>query len=206
MTLPRIALVLPAVFAFACAPRGAGPSPAPDVSAVEDSVWAAVLDSLYVHRTTRLLVVSDSTAGRFRRERLVADYISTFSAIPGAEPHTVESFWTRNLEPRPITALPRTWVPLALVSKATIDSLPTGDDPVRSGETMRFWRAFHERYPNSSGLITLTRPGFNAARTQAILNVDRGCGGLCGGGTIILLARDPAGRWRVVHTRGTWVS
>ena len=209
MTLPRIALVLPAVFAFACAPRAPdppGPAPAPGALAVEDSVWAAVLDSLYVHRTTRLLVVDGITSDRFRRDRLVADAVRAFSAIPGVEPYTVESFWARNLEVRSITSLPRTRVPLVLVSEAAIDSLPDGIDSVRSGEPMLFWRAFHERYPGSSGLITLTRPGFNAARTQAILNVDRGCGGLCGDGTIILLARDAAGRWRVVHTRGTWVS
>lgn len=206
MTLPRITLVLPAVLALACAPEGRVPSPVAGAATVEDSVWAAVLDSLYVRGRTRLLVVRDSTEQRYLRDRLPASTVEKFSRIPGVEPQALESFWARNSAPRRITGLPRTRVPLVLVSKAAIDSLPSGIEPGRSGGPRQFWRAFHERYPNSSGLITLTRPGFNAARTEAILNVDRGCGGLCGDGTIILLARDAAGRWRVVHTRGTWVS
>lgn len=207
-TLARGAAVLAAAVTAGCGVRTDAPAPAAAAPTVEDSVWAVVLDSLYVFSPTRRLVVQDSTSDRHRRDRpdgLLPGYVDTFGRIPGIERETVEDFWARNLQPRLVTLLSRTRVPVVVATRATIDSLPTGHDPDNGGE-MRFWRAFHERFPSSSGLITLSRVGFNAARTQAVLNVDRGCGGLCGDGTIVLLARDASGRWRVVHTRGTWIS
>ncbi|HET7459690.1 MAG TPA: hypothetical protein VFJ82_00525 [Longimicrobium sp.] len=161
--------------------------------AAEDTVWAVVLDSLYVVERTRQLVVYDRT-----------DSLASIGTIPGIESATVHDFWSRSRETRGVGPLPRTRVPVVFVDRATIASLPTGIDP--NSSEMPFWRAFYERYPGSSGLISLSRVGFNAARTQAVLNVDRGCGGLCGNGVIVLLTRDAAGRWRVAATRGTWVS
>jgi hypothetical protein len=71
---------------------------------------------------------------------------------------------------------------------------------------MLFWRAFYQRFPRSQGLVTFSRVGFNAARTQAVVLVTRGCGGLCGMGNVVLLDRDPAGRWRVVRSDMLWIS
>jgi hypothetical protein len=205
--LLRGAVMLAAAFTAGCGARTDAPAPPAAAPTVEDSVWAVVLDSLYVQPSTRRLVVRDSTTRIHRRDdRLVPDYVRNFDPVPGIERETVDDFRTRNLRPRAVTALPRTRVPVERVSEATIERFPTGLVRRRTGERMRFWRAFHKRYPDSSGLITLSRVGFNAARTQAVLSVDRNCGGRCADGTIILLARDASGRWRVVHTQGTWMA
>lgn len=198
---PALAAV---VAAAACTePPRAASAPASGPS-VEDTVWAAALDSLYVDARTRQLVVFDRTGGTTSNERM-AESFGFAAGSMGAEPGTVDDFRARNREPRAVGPLPRTRVPVVLVDSATIATLPDSVD-LHPNEPMQFWRAFHARYPDSSGLITLSRVGFNAARTQALLNVDRGCGGLCGDGTVILLTRSAEGRWRVTATRGTWVS
>lgn len=197
--------------AAACAPesRGSAP-PAPPVSSaytVEDTVWAVVLDSLYAGPATRQVVVRDITS-RIPPEEAESEFVGMFDRIPGIRRETLDDYRLRNAEPRAVGALPLVRVPVVRVDSATLADLPDGiDTTFQAGEEpMRFWRAFHVRFPGSSGLITLGRVGFDAARTQAMVNVDRGCGDLCGDGRIILLSRDAAGRWRVVHEEGTWVS
>jgi hypothetical protein len=205
-SMPRIVLAFGVVaLALGCATTPARPGHPSSGPSAEDTVWAEVLDSLYVNARTRQLVVHDSTPDQIRSENMAAYAGAAMRGMPGVGPGTVDDFWERNREPRPVGPLPPTRVPVTLVTRADIASLPDGVD-LHPNEPMRFWRAFHQRYPDSSGLISLSRVGFNAARTQAVLNVDRGCGGLCGDGTILLLARDAAGRWRVAATRGTWVS
>lgn len=42
-----------------------------------------------------------------------------------------------------------------------------------------YWETFHKRYPNSSGLISLSREGFNREMNQALVFFMSMCGGLC---------------------------
>jgi hypothetical protein len=51
----------------------------------------------------------------------------------------------------------------------------------------------------------LSRPGFDPERRRAILTTGSGCGGLCGHGQTVLLARIPGG-WRVTARDTTWWS
>jgi hypothetical protein len=68
------------------------------------------------------------------------------------------------------------------------------------------WRGFYESYPNSVGYIVLSRVGFNPERDQAFLYIGRGCGGLCGEGYYVLLAKNGGGAWSVKHKDILWVS
>ena len=184
--------------ALSCAAPLRAQGPAPAAPTAEDSVWAAVLDS-YAVPDTRYVVVRD------RAPEGNAPAV-TESRPRGTEPGTAEDFWKRIQQGRAIGPLPRTRVRVVLASAATLDSLPTGFDPADGEEPMRFWRAFYRRFPGSVGLVTFSRVGFNAARTQAVVSVTRMCGGLCGTGEVVLLDRDPAGRWRVVRSDMLWIS
>jgi hypothetical protein len=166
----------------------------------EDSVLAAVLEADSVPAGRRLVV---------RARTFDASHTGPVqspaagSRPPGIEPETVEDFWERNEHPREIGPLPGIRVPVAFASEATLDSLPSG---AAAGDADVFWRAFYQRFPGARGLVSFSRVGFNAARTQAVVSVSRGCGGLCGTGTLVLLARNPDGRWRVVGSVLMWVS
>jgi hypothetical protein len=47
--------------------------------------------------------------------------------------------------------------------------------------------------------IRISRPGLNGDSTIAAVRLDVWCGGLCGSGETLLLARKPGKRWRVWH-------
>jgi hypothetical protein len=68
------------------------------------------------------------------------------------------------------------------------------------------WKTFYQKYPNSNGFLTLSRVGFNADRTQALVYKGWHCGGLCGSGSYFLL-RKKKGGWVVGPSIGpAWVS
>ena len=73
------------------------------------------------------------------------------------------------------------------------------------GEFDRAWGKFYAKYPNSSGIINFSNPGFNRIYTQAVVSTGRGCGGLCGAGYFVLLAKEH-GAWTVKTKVETWVS
>jgi hypothetical protein len=64
---------------------------------------------------------------------------------------------------------------------------------------------FEARFPNNLGFFVVSPVGLNLNNTEALLYVERFCGGLCGGGEYVLM-RKVDGVWRVVDRHGTWVS
>jgi len=194
----RLLMLMAAVAAVACAaPLRAQEKPTPQPT-VEDSVWAAVLASDFAPAGG--LVVRARTSGA--REGPSGGSPSE-GRPQGIESGTVEDFRERNEHPREVGPLPGIRVPVTFASEATLDSLA---DRKKLVDVDAFWRAFYRRFPGTSGLVTFSRVGFNPARTQAVVSVSHGCGGLCGSGSVVLLARDPDGGWRVVRSASTWVS
>jgi hypothetical protein len=68
------------------------------------------------------------------------------------------------------------------------------------------WEAFHKKYPKASGIMTVSRVGFNADKTQALVYTGWSCGGLCGGGGYTLLTKKSGGWVKAGHVGPTWVS
>ena len=64
---------------------------------------------------------------------------------------------------------------------------------------------FYKKYPNFDGVISLSQVGFNERHDQALVYVAYTCGGLCGSGSYVLLARTN-GRWLILRDEGLWVS
>lgn len=68
------------------------------------------------------------------------------------------------------------------------------------------WKSFREKYPKAGGIVTFSRVGFNADRTQALVYRGYQCGGLCGGGNYYLLSRKN-GVWVIDgHVGPSWIS
>jgi hypothetical protein len=67
------------------------------------------------------------------------------------------------------------------------------------------WADFHKRYPQSGGFLTFSRPGYNAAKNEALVYVAYACGGRCGVGHLYLLVRHD-GMWQVENRLITWIS
>lgn len=194
----RLLTLVMAAGALGCAAPLRAQEPAPRQPTAEDSVWAAVLAADSAPAGRRLVVrartssVGGGPTGGSAAERRPR----------GIESATVDDFEERNRHDREIGPLPGMRVPIVVASEATLNSLPSAMD----GDVDGYWRAFYRRFPGAAGLVTLSRVGFNAARTQAVVGVSRGCGGLCGTGTVVLLERDPDGHWRVVRNALLWIS
>lgn len=68
-----------------------------------------------------------------------------------------------------------------------------------------FWVAFYKKYPNSPGLIKLSKVGFDPEMKHAFIYVAITCGGTCGGGSYRLLTKED-GTWKVTRKIPIWVS
>ncbi len=67
------------------------------------------------------------------------------------------------------------------------------------------WPEFYRRFPKSRGFIELSRPAFTDDRQKALLYVSYSCGGLCGTGWLVYLARSGAS-WRISRKEMLWIS
>jgi hypothetical protein len=92
-------------------------------------------------------------------------------------------------------------------------ALPSKQVPISDEKLDQFfrgngtsWQGFHKSYPNSVGYIFISRVGFNPNQDQAFLYIGVSCGGLCGEGYYVLLAKDGGATWCVKHKDMLWIS
>jgi hypothetical protein len=154
-----------------------------------------------VDASDRVLIINDSPS---LWDGSIADESNNFfeelkRSAPQLQPETVNDLQVKSngasrLEPKLSLK-----IKYLLVRDEEIDAL--FKDNVMGG-----WEAFHRKYPKSNGILTLSRVGFNADKTQALVYKGWSCGGLCGGGGYTLLAKKK-GVWVVGPDIGpTWVS
>ena len=67
------------------------------------------------------------------------------------------------------------------------------------------WAKFREHFGGAWGIVRLSRVGFNADRSRAILSVSGSCGPLCGSGDYVVLEKK-SGKWRVLGRVMAWIS
>lgn len=67
------------------------------------------------------------------------------------------------------------------------------------------WNKFHNKFPNSKGIIQLSYAGISSDGTEAVITIDYKCGHRCGRGTIALLVLENK-QWKVKHWKRTWIS
>jgi hypothetical protein len=186
--------------AVACA--RAAPTPLSAVHAADQAIYRAVLDSLFVprnsNRVTQLVIV-DSTS-TYRLDGLGLEQVRALYRTPGIDSSAIRDYETRNLQPHSLKYLPTLGLRLPVVL-ATSDSLR-----VVAGEGLeKYWSRFYQRYPHSSGSITLSAIGYNIKGDAAILIVEQSCGGLCGSGSAVVVGRDD-GRWHLIAIQNLWIS
>ena len=67
------------------------------------------------------------------------------------------------------------------------------------------WEKFYDKFPNSQGIMSLSRVGFNQDGTEALVYVEDWCGWLCGEGNYVLLSKEN-GQWVIRKKMGVFVS
>ncbi|HKS30416.1 MAG TPA: hypothetical protein VJS44_21500 [Pyrinomonadaceae bacterium] len=149
----------------------------------------------------RVLIINDNPS---LWQGFVADESKTFfeelkNSSPELEPETLNDLQIKGKETQRLERKFSLNIKYIIVKDEEIEAL--FKDNVMGG-----WEAFHRKYPKSSGILSLSRVGFNSDKTQAIVYKGWSCGGLCGGGGYILLKKKK-GVWVVGPGIGpTWVS
>jgi hypothetical protein len=67
------------------------------------------------------------------------------------------------------------------------------------------WGEFHKRYGKDAEIVSLSRVGFNADRTLALLHVSTAIGPNAGGGMLYLFERK-GGQWSIKTRVATWAT
>ena len=67
------------------------------------------------------------------------------------------------------------------------------------------WDEFYEKYPDSNGFISLSRVGFDSAKSRAIVYLEHWCHELCGYSYYLVLSKDKEGL-KVTKLDTGWVS
>jgi hypothetical protein len=191
----------------------AAPAPRTVDDVEEYAVWAAVLtqfvaDQVASGETVDRVVLADRTdvsaVGDIRRRVELGGYrmeggkkVIRLSPLAGLEDATMDDFQTRNAEPLVLGdffRLPRVLV--NFISAAQLGQLLQRGDG---------WKAFYRRYPGAGGLVTVSRVGFNEARTAALVYVGVQTHGLGGWGVLSLFWKDK-GVWRKQGEQRLWLS
>ena len=170
----------------------------------ECAVYSAVIQKIYVRPDIKRLVIDDQTE-IYSYDRAKLNVAVETKSIRKAfaawliEEDTVENYFAANKAPSRLQNYFTFPVPTILLTrKERYDLLhdPRGLD---------YWTIFYERYPNSTGILTLSRVGFNRTMRQAFVYIANSCGSLCGGGEYYLLSKKN-GAWKVQAVFRLWVS
>lgn len=70
---------------------------------------------------------------------------------------------------------------------------------------MSEWEKFYEKYPDSGGIVSVSRVGFNPAKDQALVYMEHWCRSTCGTGHYILLGKEQ-NEWKFLKSFSPWIS
>jgi len=116
-----------------------------------------------------------------------APYLDPRHRLKYARPDAVEAFLQAIEVQRPLPQALRSLPDFLIVEESELQAL------VARGQL----KAFERRHALAPGSVAVSRIGFDASGSQALLYISFSCGSLCGSGTFVLLERD-AGRWKVL--------
>jgi hypothetical protein len=194
----KLSFLLLVMLMAACAPVAtASPTPAVDtLEQEEQAVYATLLKQTY---TAPMLVIMALTStgpgeGVDNTEKTLAYVLQNMHDVDQA---TVDSFRSRNASAYPIPADMDLGIPYSLITQVQRKQI---FGPNQSG-----WEVFYSNYPNSPGITTLSRVGFNAAFDQALIYLGTESNWLAGIGNYILMKK-VEGDWMIDQQVRTWIS
>ncbi len=197
-TISLLSLGLTCAILAAC---GARPTSTPDQGSIdietqEQAVYTAVFEDLY-GEPQMYVIMSETAVGIQGVEGLDAALETINSQMTGVDEETTASFRDRNDAAFPVPATMDLGLPYVLLTStemAEIFDINTSS-----------WDVFYTRYPNSPGITTVSRIGFNADFTQALVYTGTMSHWLAGAGFYILLEKS-SGEWLVVTKVMAWIS
>jgi hypothetical protein len=177
-----------------------------NIPAEEYVIYAAVIDNMFARdkassdsqSKVKLLVIKDRTfnnTSAIRGEEEGRRVKQEFSSIISQE--TIDDYVAKNAKSYQLTKSFDLKLKYTLIPKEKIEQI------FKSGPGG--WGEFYMQFPDSGGLIALSRAGLDSGGNQALVYITHSCGGLCGSGNYLLLVKKDKG-WVVRKKFTAWVS
>ncbi|MBV9210920.1 MAG: RHS repeat protein [Acidobacteria bacterium] len=196
-----------AITYFKSAPKSANkpatvqPNVLQNTDAEDYAVYAAILNPYFDEAKIRLLVIKKFTEGfntdePEQRKELSPDNF----ALREVEQATIDDYVEKNRNKgyQLLDELLSLKGKHAFVMDAEMNEIFAKD-------CNKGWGTFYKKYPDSQGMTTLSKVGFNKERTQALVYVGTQSHCLAGAGHFIILAKQN-GAWKVVRESMVWIS
>jgi len=157
---------------------------------------AVTAGKFFGEERVRQIVIFNETVGGAETPEGMAD-LNNVPGLKTAHSQVYHDFLDANLHPSSFHRSFTFPVPYQIVSSSEMHSI--------FGTPGDTWGRYDEKYPNSTGLLRLSRVGFNSDGNQAAFYISNHCGGLCGGGYFVLMEKVNFD-WKVVQEVQVWVS
>jgi hypothetical protein len=194
----KLLSIILALFLSLCAHSLSDFVKADGITSDEYAVYSALIQSMYVKQPVQTVVVDKQTQFYKIDWERPEDYRKSILAeLSSISEETIEDFEKKNETEGELARHLNLTVDYVLLGKQSSARTPE--------EHAKQWKEFDEKYPNSPGIISLSRVGFNSDKDQALVYVANRCGGLCGKGYYVLLMKSGE-RWKVQKEMLLWVS
>jgi hypothetical protein len=191
-------------------PSGLPPStlpPSGKVLAEEYEIYSAVIKqrfglvvSCWLNRDEIGLIVIRryTSAGFFDYESPSDIHKRLQHSEPSLPQETIEDFLVKNEESYPLADNFNLPSRVLLLEPEELEEIFVGDP-------FYGWREFYSRYPDAQGILTLSRVGFNADMSRALVYVGHSCDSLFGVGYYLILVKKD-GEWSVQDEVQKWIA
>jgi hypothetical protein len=174
-------------------------APPPQLTEDDAAVYTALFHTLYEAAKGRPIVLSDQTARGVppgMMANITVEGIHTERFLSKVPQEAKADFELQNKQSLHFPS-PCKLAPECIVANLA-DLAPYTKDE-------RAWKGFFKKYPNTPGIVVVSRIGFNADHTAAVVYAGHSCGRLCGQGEFThLVKRD--GAWAVEDRTIVWIS
>ena len=179
----------------------------------DSAVYAALVDSLFRRGASDTLFVSDSTI-TFRVPSDANRPPIRQAPWPTPLMDTIRGAWWRTFDAMPRELMVRLGNVSATREPIASLALPLPVHRLTRTELREIfqlgpfggWREFDRRYPRARGYSSFTRIVYPSDDRQALVYYEYHCGGLCGGGNLVLLTRGDDRSWHVSKVLMLWIS
>lgn len=161
------------------------------------SVYSALIDKWYAgtppkRPVTRVHTGSCATLGLIEDE---IEYLK--KEIPGLDLEATSDFKAKNIDSYPLRSYINQRAEYDFIDEPEIAKLFSFSDG---------WKEFYKRYPNSEGILTFSRIGFNLDKTEALASICGQWGHSAGAGLYVTFSRAKDGAWEPQAEVRTWNS
>jgi hypothetical protein len=199
MVWTRVAGIASLAFGCANLPLRAQSPSAPQVADDETGVYTALFQEIYQAAKGRPIVLADQTAlgvppGMIAK--IPVQGLQTKAFLDKVSPEVKQEYTQINHTSEKLLS------PCRFAPECVTEDVA---DLALQLKNSKAWVRFFKKYPNTPGIIVVSRIGFNHDHTQAVVYTGYTCGTMCGQGEYARLAKNN-GVWVVEDHTVVWIS